>query len=59
MKGFEINTTKSDLAKMPENERILFLLLGHLANELSVLKKLFFFCAHSEMSFLPSLYYTK
>ena len=47
MKGFVVNTTKSALAKVPENERILFLLLGHLANELSVLKKLFFFCAHS------------
>jgi hypothetical protein len=48
LEGYEINTPKSDLARVPEPERILFLLLGHLANELSVLKKLFFFCAHSE-----------
>ena len=48
MKGFEINTPKSELDKMPEAERTLFLLLGHLANELSILKKLFFFCGHSE-----------
>ena len=33
---------------MPENERVLFLLLGHLANELSVLKKVFYFCGHLE-----------
>jgi len=48
VKGFEINTPKSQLEKMPEAERTLFLLLGHLANELSVLKKLLFFCGHSE-----------
>lgn len=48
MNGHEINIPIAKLLDMPETERNLFLMLGHLANELSMLKKLFLFCSHSE-----------
>jgi hypothetical protein len=48
MNGHEINIPIAKLLDMPETERNLFLILGHLANELSMLKNLFFFCGHSE-----------
>jgi hypothetical protein len=35
----------TDLRKIPENERVLFVLLGHLVNELNVLNKTFKLCS--------------
>jgi hypothetical protein len=48
VKAVEIDTRKSELAKVPEAERTFLLLLGHLANELAVLSKLFLFCSEFE-----------
>jgi len=41
---------KSDLLKIPEKERILFLLMGHLANELNILYKLLIVCFNKDNS---------
>lgn len=40
-----IAISKARLAEIPEPERNLFILLGHAANEVSILSKLFHFCA--------------
>lgn len=43
-----ISLSKAQLDAVPEAERSLLVLLGHAANELSVLSKLFHFCAKAE-----------
>lgn len=46
-----INRTRIKLAglrKIPENERALFVLLGHLVNELNILNKTFWLCSQFE-----------
>lgn len=42
-----ITLSKARLAEIPEHERNLFILLGHSANEVSILSKLFHFCAET------------
>ncbi len=46
MKIFRASTPKAALEQIPDDERVLYVLLGHLANELNVLNKFFFFSSH-------------
>lgn len=46
MKIFRVSTPKTVLERIPDSERVLYVLLGHLANELNVLNKFFFFSSH-------------
>lgn len=53
--------SKEQLSKIPEPERNLFVLLGHSANEVNVLAKLFHFCAgnHSKEPLLEKAAHTQ
>jgi hypothetical protein len=49
------NISKSDLEKIPEKERIFFLLIGHLANELNILYKFLIMCFNRHESDIEAI----
>jgi hypothetical protein len=48
MKLFKVEIPKSMLSQVPENERVFFVQLGNLLNDLSILQKLSYFSANTE-----------
>ena len=55
---YRIPVPKERLRKMPKDERVLFLLLGYAANQLSMLQKLLNFATNRtpEASLIPSFF---